>query len=368
MGFLKFIFLISIFINNVGLYAAVNGYFGYAIGSPRVVAVGGAYTAVPEGVDAILYNPAGIGASKEKFILGSASSDLESRDINLDAENYGTATSTERDKVKQDYSFYALAMQNNWFSIGALYGPLYNSALEVNFGDMKYSYKVSVTNFMVPLAVGFWQNWYLGLEGIIYLGTQRRFFQAGEDQDPETKTYSATAKSGSIGLLYVNGPWRIGANYQAGAKIKFSNKETYEYQSTNSSVSFTTVYFDDIIVPPVMLVGMSYQAKYFLASIDGHAIFNKKNTGYMWGTGSASLSVKEKTTYTAHIGLEVPVFRKNIIARSGYYFEQARFVAGIDRHHYTLGLGLNYWKVTSDIAYDKAKDFESLVFASGFSF
>lgn len=331
-------------------------------GSHRVMAMGGAYTALSDDATGVTYNPAGLAFQSYWADLGGNYNSVWNREVDLNNDG-------QKDGLPYGYYYYAATFRTGLWGAGVGFSSPYKVDLPIENDNgafrEKRTLKLSIETFNLPLAYLASNEWSVGINLQGYVATQSYQFTSTNGAAAPVDLASKKERSNVVvGVMYrpLNGRYSFGASHSP--RVEFSMDSTLNGQTGGVN------WFRDIVIPSKTTVGMSYRERRWLYSFDLDYFEGLQNTVYV---GSQLIpqfkrvEFDEQPKLVLHGGFEWNAVSNRFwdwYLRGGTYNEPPRIKGNPSRQHYTLGSEVRYWLFSVSLAFDGADDFANA--AAGF--
>ncbi|MCB9027438.1 MAG: hypothetical protein H6625_14050 [Bdellovibrionaceae bacterium] len=355
---LKFIILFLFLILNFSLVHAQNPAYGtyglFPTGSTRTLAMGGAFVCLADDATSVIYNPAGLALSRWRFDLQSSTNRVVNRegDLNLDGEKEG---------IPYNFNYTAAATRIGFLGLGFGYSVPYD-VIE-DFGGLSTS-KQKIRIESLDLAVSFRLSKSLSI-GV----TCHKEMASMSFSDSSLNELAEDQKE----LIYPQLGMVFRPERKWGMGIVYSPERRYDIDSNlNETLSGTYNWFQDIVIPPKLSLGLSLMLKSRLNLVGDIDIYYPSENTYLVGNDNFNTGNKivENELTVWHGGFEFEVISKKdieFIWRGGGYQEPSRLLNSKPRFHFTMGIEIRFGFIKLSAAYDQAKDFTSYSQSIGLS-
>jgi long-chain fatty acid transport protein len=345
------------------------------VGGARAVGMGGAYTAVADDPSAVWFNPAGLAFYGDNVVLLGGELVLLDRAYQPAAASpLGVQGSPTNKYIHENTSpqFTPLIGASSRFGYGkqpatrfalsvAIYNP-YGGAISYNESDVNKHGLISTTiaDLEVTPALAYQVTDVLSIGAALRIGVG--LFDVNDIESAFSAKLSMTGVGigGSLGVM-MKPHWRvqIGAVYRTPLSIDYAGDGPVTITGATSNKK-GTLHVDwpqsaglGIAVLPHQRVMVSAQADWtgwssvqrLDVSIDGLV----PQTKYM----------RYKDTYAFHLGVQA-AFTRFLLGRVGYTFDSnaipdrtmRRENQDADKHTFGFGVGLHFWKLFIDLAFE----------------
>lgn len=317
-------------------------------GSSRVMAMGGASSALSRDATGVTFNPAGMALGNWTVDLGGSFN----RVTNKEAKSLGTS-----DDVSKPYDviFYGGAVRWGPTAFGVGGSSPYNLKTE----QIGQKSELSIFSGDAAFAVAFGKVLALGVSAHQEIMKQK--YETTNSTTAEGKHFHVKG-----GFALVHKKMYFGATYTP--ERQFDIDETQK----NTEAGGSTNYFKDVVIPAKWTAGFAVQLKEkVILAVDLDHFYPVKDAVYV-GTGTFSMGseilIDDKEQDVLHGGVEWQIIDTNshaVALRGGFYNEPARLVGGSTRGHITFGIEVRFGPAVLGVAYDQATNFTNT--SQGFS-
>ncbi|MCB0390770.1 MAG: hypothetical protein KDD58_05755 [Bdellovibrionales bacterium] len=353
----QIIFLILVMLPAHYLYAqdpAFSAYGHHPTGSTRVLAMGGAFVGLADDASAIITNPAGIALSRWGYDLQSTTNRVVNREGDIDYD--GT-----NDGFPYRFNYTTGALRFKYIGIGVGYSIPYH--IKEDFGGSLNSVQeLKIESYDVALSIRLGKSFSIG-STLHFENVSMSFNDYFNNQSANDKNEIVYP---TLGVIFR-------PNNKIGFGITYSSERRYDVdENLNSNLLSVYNWFQDLVIPAKLNLGLSLQFKKRLRLVGDLDFFYPTGNTYLLGSSSFDTAnkIQERQFTLMHGGFEFTVISKKdleFIWRGGGYQEPARLINAEDRFHFTMGVEIRLGIVKVSAAYDQAKDFTNYSQSIGLS-
>lgn len=331
-----------------------NGYSNHVVGTRRIIGLGGAYTAIADGISCAWTNPAGLSAIEESWDWSAGYGATESSDRFL-----GGRYTLETHDVTYVY-FGIVDRVESWRNFG--YGIVVDSPSKqdatARLGDETLDYQLQHVALTVPLSVTLFENLHVGIALQVHSTNNQITFTSPTDF--QKKVTDFTTASFMTGALYEMGDWRLGIAVTPEKTLLPAKNKKVETLNGHEV-------FRNTAIPLVFQIGAArrirFLDKHVTVASDLRMISGLDDTilpASDFAADPAGIQVQKSMTFQYHLGGEYETPDGKWEFRIGHYIQPSRYPGGQLRIHGTGGIDYYFWYLNIGFAFDAAENFYNL--------